>query len=127
MGGDPTAYLAQRPPFLWIDRVLERDGGRAVAQKQVQEADCAGHFPGAPLFPGVLILEGMAQTASLLETDRSLLVGVDRARFRLPVRPGDTLVYEAVLLRHGRLGKARAVARVNGQVAAEAILLYVKK
>lgn len=126
MGGDPTAYLPQRPPFLWIDQVLEVARGRARAQKRVTEADCQGHFPGAPLFPGVLVLEGMAQTASLLAPGRCLLAGVDGARFRLPVRPGDTVIYEAELVRQGRLGKARVSAQVGGVLAAEATLLFAQ-
>lgn len=122
--------LPHRYPFLLIDRVLEWGERRVRTLKNVthNEPFFAGHFPEQPIMPGVLILEGMAQTVGLLisreQPGRSgYLVGVDHARFRRPVQPGDQIVYEAELER-GRQGfyRARVQASVNGTPVAEALL-----
>lgn len=122
--------LPQRYPFLLVDRVLEwgKRRVRAIKNVTVNEPFFVGHFPGRPIMPGVLILEGMAQTVGLLigrERPKEIgyLVGVDRARFRRLVAPGDQLVYEAELERARRgFYRARVSASVNGEIVAEAVL-----
>lgn len=97
--------LPHRPPMLMVDRVVELEvGRRAVAVRTVTEADCEGHFPGHPVLPGVHVVEALAQTAaiSFLADPASkgrvvYLVGLDKMRFRRPVRPGDELRLEAQL------------------------------
>lgn len=130
-----AALLPHRYPFQFIDRVLEfEDGRRIVALKNVSinEPFFRGHFPEQPLMPGVLICEALAQAGALL-AHRShdgvqpghvvVLAGLDRARFRRPVLPGDQLHLEVVLFkRHRPLWKFRGVARVDGQAVAEADL-----
>ncbi|HTT75642.1 MAG TPA: 3-hydroxyacyl-ACP dehydratase FabZ [Candidatus Binataceae bacterium] len=122
--------LPHRYPFLMIDRVLELESDRAVTLKNVtnNEPFFAGHFPGAPVMPGVLIVEALAQSAAVLAlgrigTARSLfmLTGLDKVRFRRRVVPGDQLKIEVHLLRyHPPLWKLRAEARVENDLAAEA-------
>src|SRR5438094_455280 len=104
------AALPHRPPFLLVDRIEEisQDGTRIVGVKAVgaDEPYLAGHFPGYPIMPGVLIAEALAQTGGVLigrnPTHRDklgLLAGLDRFRFKQPVRPGDTLRLEVTLNR----------------------------
>jgi 3-hydroxyacyl-[acyl-carrier-protein] dehydratase len=126
--------LPHRPPFLLVDRVVEFEANRRlVALKGVtmNEPFFQGHFPGAPVMPGVLILEALAQAAALLavlsltpgEADGKLtyLMGIDAARFRRPVVPGDRLeLIVEVTKQKGAVWKQRAEARVDGQVVAEA-------
>lgn len=131
MGEDEIQrILPHRYPFLFVDRVLEWGERRVRTLKNVtrNELFFAGHFPERPIMPGVLILEGMAQTVGLLVSREQqgrygYLVGVDRARFRRPVHPGDQLIYEAELRRR-REGfyRAWACATVEGAVVAEALL-----
>jgi len=125
--------LPHRPPFLLVDRVVELvPGERLVAWKSVtmNEPFFQGHFPGAPVMPGVLILEALAQAAGLLalksmtEEERgeklTYLMGIDGARFRRRVVPGDRLELVVSLeKRKGPVWKMKGVARVDGQVAAE--------
>ncbi|MHB1981801.1 MAG: 3-hydroxyacyl-ACP dehydratase FabZ [Sulfobacillus sp.] len=124
--------LPHRPPFLLVDRVLEvEDGKRARTQKCVAENEpfLAGHFPGLPVMPGVLLVEAIAQAAAIAvsqaEGTIGLLAGIDQARFRRPVRPGDVVVVDAEILslRHN-MGKAHGMARVDGEVVAEATILF---
>jgi 3-hydroxyacyl-[acyl-carrier-protein] dehydratase len=129
------AHLPQRFPFLMIDRVKELElGKRIVALKNVSanEPYFQGHFPGRPIMPGVLILEAFAQAAILAmlaegtpRTDQIYYyVGVDEARFKKPVVPGDQLELEVTFERAMRgIGKFGCVARVAGEVAAEATIL----
>ena len=125
--------LPHRPPFLLVDRVvLYEPGKRLVALKSVTmgEPFFAGHFPGHPVMPGVLVLEALAQAAALLayldlkDTARrkvTYLMGIDAARFRRTVVPGDQLELEVEAVRHkGAVWKTGGTARVDGQVAAEA-------
>jgi 3-hydroxyacyl-[acyl-carrier-protein] dehydratase len=126
--------IPHRPPFLLVDRVVAHEPGkRLVAWKAVtmNEPFFVGHFPGHPVMPGVLVLEAMAQAAALLavldlpaeEIERKVtyLMGIDNARFRRPVLPGDRLELEVEVVRHkGAVWKTRGTARVEGQVAAEA-------
>ena len=130
-------YLPHRYPFLLVDRVLSIDPGKEiVAQKNVtiNEPFFPGHYPHHPVMPGVLIIEAMAQTAALLtfkSADKKIddntlyyFVGIDGARFKRPVSPGDQLILKVALMRNLRgLWKFSAVAEVDGQIAAEAELM----
>ena len=131
-------FLPQRYPVLMIDRVKELEPGkRIVALKNVSanEPHFQGHFPGRPIMPGVLILEAMAQAAGVLvfsaegatqQSDRMVYyyVGIDNARFKKPVVPGDQLELEVKIERALRgIGKFSCVARVAGIVVAEATIL----
>lgn len=134
-------YLPQRYPLLMIDRVLECEPGkRILAVKNVSnnEPQFVGHFPGRPIMPGVLILEAMAQAAGILvfrTQDRKpgshavyYYAGIDEARFKRPVVPGDRLEIEASILAHKRIiWKFACVARVDGAVAAEAVILCTER
>lgn len=130
-------HLPHRYPFLLVDRVLECvPGERIVALKNVtiNEPFFPGHYPHHPVMPGVLIVEAMAQAAALLSfktmgskpDDKSVyyFAGIDRARFKRPVSPGDQLIFEiSILLRKRGIWKYAAVAKVGGQIAAEAELM----
>lgn len=134
---DIMEYLPHRYPFLLIDRVLEfHVMERIVAIKNVtaNEPHFTGHFPDRPILPGVIILEAMAQAAGLLafksvgkKPDKNslyLFVGIDKARFRRPVTPGDQLVFELTMLQQKRgLWKFRGTAKVDGELACEAELM----
>jgi beta-hydroxyacyl-ACP dehydratase FabZ len=128
--------LPHRYPFVMVDRVVELEPGhRIVTLKNVtiNEPFFQGHFPGNPIMPGVLILEAMAQSAGVLTFEslppekRNILVyfmGIDRARFRRMVVPGDQLVIEIILKRlKTRAVKATGQARVDGELAVEAELM----
>jgi len=128
------SVLPHRYPFLLVDRVLAIEPKqRIVALKNVtvNEEFFVGHFPGQPVMPGVLVVEGMAQAGGILllhdqpEGERRLvyLTGIERARFRRPVVPGDQLRFEVEVLHlRERHCKLAARALVEGQVAAEAQL-----
>lgn len=131
--------LPHREPFLFLDEVVELEpGSHVVARKRVRPDEwyLAGHFPGRPIMPGVLIVEAMAQCSALLglremsDDERAkkifLFGGIDKARFRRPVVPGDQLILECeVLHRRASTVKMRGVAKVDGNVVAEADLLSV--
>jgi len=127
--------LPHRYPFLLVDRILELDPGvRAVGLKNVtaNEPFFQGHFPLHPVMPGVLIIEAMAQVGGvmILSIDENkgklaYLGTINEAKFRRPVVPGDALEMEVVLLRiRGNTGKVRCIARVGGQEAASAEILF---
>jgi len=129
--------LPHRYPFLLIDRVIEVDGEkRLVALKNVSvnEPFFTGHFPDAPVMPGVLTIEAMAQAGAIMgllhckpESLNNTLVyflGIDEARFRRPIVPGDQLRIEVDVLRHkGLVWKMKGQVFVDGELAAEATLL----
>ena len=127
--------LPHRYPFLLVDRILEMElGKRVVGVKNVtiNEPFFAGHFPGHPIMPGVLILEAMAQVGGILllntvehpETKLVYFMGIDKAKFRRPVVPGDQLVFELELVRlKGRICKMLGKGFVRGALVAEAELL----
>ncbi len=128
--------LPHRYPMLLVDRILEIEEKRIVGLKNVtaNEPFFPGHFPGAPVMPGVLIIEAMAQCSAIIflrdlpDRDKKLFMfgGVDKARFRRPVVPGDQLIMECeVLQRRSSTAKVKGTARVNGNVVAEAELLSV--
>ena len=125
--------LPHRYPFLMIDRIIEMDGDRScigIKNVSINEQFFQGHFPSYPVMPGVLIIEGMAQTAGALcvdspgETYEPSLVyfmGIDGAKFRRPVVPGDVLHYHVHKIRsRGRAWRFKAEAFVDGTLVAEA-------
>ena len=129
--------LPHRYPFLLVDKIIELEPRvRIVGIKQVtvNEQFFTGHFPGAPVMPGVLQIEALAQVGAILalrefeDRDNKIpfFTGIDNARFRRPVVPGDTLRLEVTALRIGsRVQKMHGVASVDGQVTAEAEILSI--
>ncbi|MDQ2963382.1 MAG: 3-hydroxyacyl-ACP dehydratase FabZ [Pseudomonadota bacterium] len=130
-------HLPHRYPFLLVDRVLECEAGqriKAVKNVTINEPFFQGHFPGYPVMPGVLIIEALAQVSAILAyitrgerpDGKSLLffAGIDDARFKRPVFPGDQLVLESVELNVVRnVFKFAAKANVGGELVAEAELM----
>lgn len=134
-------YLPHRYPFLLIDRVIEAvPEERLVALKNVtyNEQFFTGHFPGRPVMPGVLIVEALAQAAALtasygredIDTENRVyyFTGIDKARFKQPVEPGDQLILEVEILRRIKnMWKCKGVATVDGKVAASAEMMFTFK
>lgn len=130
-------FLPHRYPFLLIDRVLEIEVGKsitAIKNVSINEPFFPGHFPGSPVMPGVMILEAMAQAAALLsfktenyapsEVGIVYFAGIDGARFKKPVIPGDQLIIHIEILRRVRgIWKYKAHADVDGVLVAEAELM----
>jgi 3-hydroxyacyl-[acyl-carrier-protein] dehydratase len=126
--------LPHRYPFLMVDRVINirgEDSAVGIKNVTVNEPQFLGHFPENPVFPGVLMIEGMAQTAGIIailagagagaETRSVYFLTVDKAKFRKPVIPGDTIEYHVTkLARKRNMWWYRGEARVAGQVVAEA-------
>jgi 3-hydroxyacyl-[acyl-carrier-protein] dehydratase len=133
---DPTTLLAHRPPFLFVDQITELTPGisaTAVWNLTGEEWFFTGHFPGRPTLPGVLMCEAIAQTGALailsdprFEGKLPLFGGLDAARFRRQVVPGDRLEMQAQIGKmSARAGKGTGRALVNGEVACECELLFV--
>jgi len=131
--GDILAALPHRYPFLMIDRIVDIDGDdSAVGIKNItfNEPIFQGHFPGNPVFPGVLIIEGMAQTAGAIVIAHDgaaggkkvvLMLTIDKAKFRKPAHPGERLEYHIRKIHRRRsVGRYEARAMVDGQLIAEA-------
>lgn len=127
--------LPHRYPFLLVDRVLSLEPGvRATGLKNASygEPFFVGHFPGHPIMPGVLIIEMMAQVSGVMllalpehKGKLAYLAGVDKARFRKPVLPGDTIIAEVSLIKaRGTIGFVKAEAKVDGVVVCEAELMF---
>ena len=139
--GEIKEYLPHRYPFLLVDRVLELEPDKrivAIKNVTINEPFFQGHFPHYPVMPGVLIVEAMAQAAAILsfkslgtkrdENTVVYLAGVDGARFKRPVVPGDTLILEAEKLLEKRgLIKYAVRAKVGNQLACEAELLCTQR
>lgn len=127
--------LPHRPPFLLVDRILEMEPGKRIVgikNVTINEPFFVGHFPSFPVMPGVLIIEAMAQTGGVLvlrdvpDPDDKLVffAAIEKAKFRRPVRPGDQLRLELeVLSRRATFCRMKGAAYVDGQLAAEAVIL----
>ncbi|RTL10832.1 MAG: 3-hydroxyacyl-ACP dehydratase FabZ [Neisseriaceae bacterium] len=137
---DIMKRLPHRYPFLLVDRVTEVKVGetiRAIKNVTINEPFFVGHFADFPVMPGVLIVEAMAQVAGLLsvlsygerkENELYFFAAIDKARFKRQVTPGDQLIFEVDVIKVSRgIGKFKAVAKVDGQVAAEAEIMIAKK
>lgn len=134
-------HLPHRYPFLLVDKVVDFEEGkslRAIKNVTINEPFFQGHFPHIPVMPGVLIMEALAQATGILSfkttgnlpSDDSLyyFVGIDKARFRKPVEPGDQLVLEVTLERRIRdVWKFKGKALVDGDVVASADLMCAEK
>ena len=130
------AVLPHRDPFLWLTRVISCTPGESVIAELDVDPDLPlfkGHFPGYPVLPGVIIMEALAQAASfclLVEPEKQgslgFFAGIDKAKFRNQVKPGDTLTLEAKITKNSsRMCVAEVEARIGDKVAASAVQKYV--
>lgn len=129
------SLLPHRYPFLLVDRVIDSEPGKrlvAIKNVTINEPFFPGHFPGKPVMPGVLLIEGMAQATGLLAMESTevpeesiyYLVGVDKARFKRPVVPGDQLVFEVEVLKHKRdIWVFATTAKVDDSLVASAEIM----
>ena len=129
------SVLPHRYPMLLVDRVLELEPGKrilAIKNVTINEPYFVGHFPGQPVVPGVLLIEGMAQAGGILllhdvkdrESKLLYFMSIDRAKFRRPVVPGDQIRYEVEILRmRATMCKLKGRVIVDGEVAAEAVCM----
>ena len=130
------ALLPHRDPFLWVSRILECEPGVSVVAELDVDPDLPlfqGHFPGHPVLPGVIIMEALAQCASIavlqapeLRGNIGFLTGIDAAKFRRQVAPGDTVTLRATIVKSSRrLVVAEVEASVDGEICATATQKYV--
>lgn len=130
--------IPHRYPFLLVDKVIEMEAAKRVVgikNVTINEPFFAGHFPEYPVMPGVLILEALAQVGAIAVLDMEenkgkigFLAGVDKCRFKRQVKPGDQLRLEVEILRmRGPIGKGKAVATVDGEVACQAEITFAIK
>lgn len=128
--------LPHRDPFVWVTRILECEPGKSIVAELDVDPNLPlfqGHFPDYPVFPGVLIMEALAQTACcciMADPERATSIGffagIDKAKFREQVRPGDTITLKANITKaNKRFCKAEVVAEKDGKVAAEALQSYM--
>src|SRR5690625_4923494 len=127
--------IPHRYPFLLVDKVIEKEEGKRVVgikNVTINEPFFAGHFPEYPVMPGVLILEALAQVGAIAVLDMEgnkgkigCLAGIDKCRFKRQVKPGDQLRLEVEITRmKGPIGKGKGIATVDGEVAAEAEIMF---
>ena len=132
--------LPHRYPFLLVDKVIDYLPGKtlhAVKNISFNEPQFQGHFPGSPVFPGVMILEALAQATGVLAfstygkpgpNELYFLASIDKVRYRRPVVPGDVLHLEVIYLKDRRgMGKFECVAKVDGQIACEALIMCARR
>jgi 3-hydroxyacyl-[acyl-carrier-protein] dehydratase len=133
--GEIEQILPHREPFLLLDEVLELEpGARVVARRRVRDDEwyLAGHFPGNPIMPGVLMVEALAQTGAVAVLSEAqnrgklaLFAGIDDVRFKRIVRPGDELLLTCELERvRGPIGRGKARATVEGELAVRGTLTF---
>lgn len=130
--------LPHRPPFLFIDKVIELIPGKmckATKLATMGEPHFIGHFPDYPVMPGVLIVEALAQTGAFailaLEENKGKIpffAGIDGLRFKQPVQPGDLIILETEIVKiKGPIGKGRGTASVDGKIVAQGELTFALK
>ncbi len=130
--------IPHRDPFLFLDEITELEPGkRAVGIKRLKEDDLffAGHFPGQPIMPGVLIVEALAQVGAVVMLSKeenkgklALFAGIDKVRFKRQVVPGDELVLETQVIKSkGMIGIGQAKATVGGELAASGEIMFAIK
>lgn len=127
---DIFKVLPHRYPFLMVDKMLEiEDNKRAVGLKNVtiNEPFFQGHYPGNPIMPGAMMMEAMAQVGGIMimasrkgEKLVPFLAGIEKFRFKKPVSPGDTIIFEVEMIGgRGNMGKVKGIAKVDGKVVAQ--------
>jgi 3-hydroxyacyl-[acyl-carrier-protein] dehydratase len=125
--------LPHRDPFLLLDEVVDLvPGEKVVARKVITDEDCAGHFPGNPIMPGVKMVEALAQAGAVAVLSQpenrgkiALFAGIDDVRFKRVVRPGDELTLECTLETvRGPIGRGKARATVDGELAVRGTLTF---
>ncbi|MCZ0703676.1 3-hydroxyacyl-[acyl-carrier-protein] dehydratase [Natronobacillus azotifigens] len=132
------ATIPHRYPFLLVDEIIEIEEGKRVVGKKnvtINEPFFQGHFPDYPVMPGVLIVEALAQTGAVVMLKKEenvgkigFLAGIDKCRFKRQVKPGDQLRLEVEITRlKGPVGKGKAVATVDGELACEAEIMFAIK
>lgn len=129
--------LPHRYPFLLVDKIIELEPRKRIVgikQVTINEHFFQGHFPHAPVMPGVLQIEALAQAGAILalrefedrENKIPFFSGIENAKFRRPVFPGDTLILEVTALRTGtKVQKMQGIAKIDGQITAEAVIMCI--